>query len=73
MRGGQAGLGQSEEGAPVREVGWRVEWAGVGGSRPLSAEVARARDLGNLVFLVVQGQRLRVGTALYRTPVPLRI
>lgn len=51
---------------------WKVEWWREGVDR-VSAEVARARDSGNLVSLIVQGQRLQVGTTLYRTPVPLRI
>lgn len=36
----------------------------------VSAEVARARDAGNLISLVVQGQSLQVGTTLYRTAGP---
>lgn len=72
MNRGQVGLEQGEEGAPGQGVGWKVEWWREGFDR-VSAEVARARDSGNLVSLIVQGQRLQVGTTLYRTPVPLRI
>lgn len=43
---------------------------GMGMSCRVSAEVARARDSGDLVSLIVQGQRLQVGTTPYRTPSP---
>lgn len=41
-----------------------------GGVDRVSAEVARARDPGDLVSPIVQGLHLRAGATLYRTPGP---